>query len=683
MSVSGIDLGNRDPRIRPQDDLYGHVNGAWLESFAMPTDRAADGAFRELHDQAEAQVRDIVAALADAVAGGAPPAADSDEHRIGALYASFMDAEAADAAGADPIRPDLKAVAGAATREDLARVLGVLERTGVGGVFHSWVDTDPADPARYVVNLVQGGIGLPDEAYYREDQFAAVRDAYVTHIATMLALACEGRLPGTPARAAERIYALEAALAASHWDVVASRDDTLTYNPRTMADLAAAAPGFPWRAWLDGLGAPEGSFDRLVVRQPSYLEAMARAWEERELDDWRAWAAWRVVQSRAPLLSSGIVAENFAFTGRILSGTEELRERWKRGISLVEGELGESVGKTYVARHFPAAHKERVSVIVANLLTAYRESITALAWMGPETKAKALAKLGQFTPKIGYPDRWRDFGALRLDPRDLVGNVRAASAFETDRELAKLAGPVDRGEWFMTPQTVNAYYNPGMNEIVFPAAILQPPFFDAGADDAANYGGIGAVIGHEIGHGFDDQGSKYDGEGRLADWWTEADREEFERRTAALIAQYDAYVPRRLAAKAATKATTEAGDDGDPATAPHVNGALTIGENIGDLGGLSIAWRAYRIAVEAGEASEAAEIDGMSPAVRFFSGWAGSWRTEVRDVEEVRRLTTDPHSPAEFRCNGVVRNLAAFHEAYGVEPGDALYLAPEERVTIW
>jgi putative endopeptidase len=487
--------------------------------------------------------------------------------------------------------------------------------------------------------------------------------------------AADGAAEGVP----ERIFELERALAAHHWDAVASRDDSATYNPTTWSELAARAAGFEWEEFASGLGGRRESLERLVVRQPSFVDQMAASWAEAPLEELKLWTVWRVVQARAGLLSEAIVRQNFEFTGKVLSGAQELRERWKRGISLVEGVLGEAVGRWYAARHFPPEHKARVGVIVDNLLGAYRHSIERLDWMGDETKARALDKLALFTPKIGYPDRWRDFSALRVDPADLVGNVRAAHAFETDRELAKAAGPVDRGEWFMTPQTVNAYYNPGMNEIVFPAAILQPPFFDAAADDAANYGGIGAVIGHEIGHGFDDQGSKYDGEGRMVDWWTESDRAEFERRTKALIAQFDAYTPRQLAGQ----------ED-----APHVNGALTIGENIGDLGGLAIAWRAYLLALgadpdhlEEGAAARliasAPVIDSLGAAERFFAGWAQSWRTEVRDAEMIRRLTTDPHSPAEFRCNGVVRNLAAFHAAYGVRAGDALYLAPEDRVTIW
>jgi putative endopeptidase len=532
------------------------------------------------------------------------------------------------------------------------------------------VDNDAKNPEEYKVYLSQSGLGLPDEAYYREDQYAPVRDKYAPHVARMLRLAGVGEGLGHGAdfdadEAAARVLALETKLAAHHWDVVKDRDATLTYNPTTLTELAERAPGFDWKAWATALGAPEGAMDAIVVREPSYAEGLAELWQSEPLADWKLWTAFRLVSARAPYLDDATVEANFDFYGRTLSGAQEVRERWKRGVALVEGALGEAVGEQYVARHFPPSHKERMDVLVANLVAAYRESITALDWMTDETKAKALTKLEKFTPKIGYPVKWRDYSALVVEADDLVGNVRRSNAFDLDRELGKVGKPIDRDEWFMTPQTVNAYYNPGMNEIVFPAAILQPPFFDPDADDAVNYGGIGGVIGHEIGHGFDDQGSKYDGDGRLEDWWTAADREEFEKRTKALIAQYDAFVPAQL------------GPDGQ-----HVNGGLTIGENIGDLGGLSIALKAYRIAL-GGSLDDAPEVDGLSALQRVFLGWAQVWQSKGRDEEVVRRLATDPHSANEFRCNGVVRNVDEFHATYGVQEGDALWLAPEERVRIW
>lgn len=663
---SGIDLDALDPAVRPQDDLYRHVNGRWLASHEIPADRAMDGAFRALHDQAEVHVREIITDLGEQVASGAE-GVGADAAKVGALYASFMDTDRIEALGTTPLQTDLALVAAATTQAELTGTLGALQRTGGAGAVGFWVDNDAKDPERYVAYLYQSGLGLPDEAYYREDQYAPVREKYVPHVARMLALAgvTSETWGATPEDAAARILALETRLAAKHWDVVRDRDADLTYNPRTLAALAEEAPGFDWRAWVLALGAPQGSLDDVVVREPDFAAGFAELWASEPLEDWKLWMVYHLVTARAPYLTDEIVEANFDFYGRTLSGAQEVRDRWKRGVSVVEGALGEAVGAQYVARHFPPAHKARMEELVAYLVAAHRESITTLEWMTEETKEKALAKLEAFTPKIGYPVKWRDYSALVVAADDLVGNVRRAHAFEQDRELGKIGRPLDRDEWFMTPQTVNAYYNPGMNEIVFPAAILQPPFFDPEADDAVNYGGIGAVIGHEIGHGFDDQGSKYDGAGRLEDWWTTTDREEFEKRTKALIAQYDAFRPAQL------------GEDG-----PHVNGALTIGENIGDLGGLSIALKAYRIALGR-PLAEAPVVDGLTGIERVFLGWAQVWQSKGRDEEVVRRIATDPHSPNEFRCNGVVRNVDEFYAAYDVQPGDALYLAPEERVRIW
>ncbi|WP_345347385.1 M13 family metallopeptidase [Rhodococcus olei] len=652
MTRSGIDLTHLDTGTRAQDDLFVHVNGKWLDTYEIPADRAVDGAFRTLYDQAEIDVRAIITEAADA--NGAP---GTDPQRIGDLYRSFMDADAAERAGLDPIADELAEVDAVADRSELAGLLGRLQRTGVGGAIGNYVDTDAKNSARYLVHLTQSGIGLPDESYYREDSYAEIRDAYLAHIEAMLTLA--GR--PDPAGAARRILELETAIAAGHWDVVKRRDAELSYNLVTLDALAAENPGFDWTTWISALGGTSETFAEMVVRQPSFLTSLTELWTARPLDDWKTWAAWKVIHSRAPYLTEALVAEDFAFYGKTLSGTEENRERWKRGVSLVQDLVGESVGKLYVERHFPPAAKARMQELVANLQEAYRRNISDLEWMGPDTRQAALAKLEKFTPKIGYPDKWRDYSTLSIDAGDLVGNYRRGYAHEHDRDLAKLGGPVDRDEWFMTPQTVNAYYNPGMNEIVFPAAILQPPFFDAEADDAANYGGIGAVIGHEIGHGFDDQGAKYDGDGNMIDWWTDDDRTEFGKRTTALIEQYNEFEPKALPGH-------------------KVNGEFTIGENIGDLGGLSIALEAYKIALD-GE--DAPDLDGLSGLQRVFFGWAQVWRTKARNEEAIRRLAVDPHSPPEFRCNGVVRNLDVFHEAFAVEPGDALYLEPERRVKIW
>ncbi|MDR2566496.1 MAG: peptidase M13 [Bifidobacteriaceae bacterium] len=663
MAQSGIVTANFDRSIRPQDDLYRHVNGRWLETFVIPPDRGSDGAFRELRDLSELLTRQIIEDQAP-------------DSLVGALYGSFMDTDRVEALGARPLLPELRQLGSAQSPEALARVLGGLSRSGIGDVVGLYVDTDPGAPDRYVLNLHQSGIGLPDEAYYREDQHARIREAYREHIARMFALVGKD-LPELfevthpyrePAELAERVYRLEECLASAHWDVVKDRDATATYNPTSFDGLRALAPSFPWEEWARAIDGPVGgsaNWDALVLMEPSYVTEMAVTWRDTPLADWKAWAVWRVIAARASLLNEELVEAAFDFNGRTLQGMEQLRDRWKRGVSLVDGYLGELVGRFYVERHFPADHKARMVQLVADLIEAYRRSIQELDWLGEETKAKALAKLAAFTPKIGYPDKWRDYSGLRLEPGDLLNNVRAAAAHETNRELRKLGGPVDRTEWLMNPQTVNAYYNPGLNEIVFPAAILQPPFFDAQAEDAANYGGIGAVIGHEIGHGFDDQGSKYDGAGRLTDWWTDADRQAFEERTKALIAQYDAFsldLP-----------------DG-PA---HVNGALTIGENIGDLGGLAIAWRAYRIALDRAGLSEGPAIDGLTAGERFFYGWSQSWRQKSRPQQEAMLLAVDPHSPPEFRCNGVVRNLDAFYDVFGVAPGDSLYLPPDQRVTIW
>ncbi|MFM9035998.1 MAG: M13 family metallopeptidase [Mycobacterium sp.] len=656
---SGIDLTHLDPAVRPQDDLFGHVNGRWLADYVMPADRATDGAFRQLYDRAEEQVREIIT---DAAA--ASGAVDSDERRIGDLYASVLDADAVERRGPAPLVAEMAPIDRAAGPAELAAVLGRLQRSGVGGGVGVYVSTDAKDSSRYLVHLSQSGLGLPDESYYRDEQHAAILGAYPAHIASMFALVFGGT-PDEYTERAGRVVALETRLAAGHWDVVRRRDADLTYNLRGFAELPGFAPGFDWPAWISALGAAPGAVAEVVVRQPDYLSSFAELWSSAEFTDWQDWARWRLIHARAAVLPSALVEEDFEFYGRTLSGTEQIRERWKRAVSVVESLMGDAVGRLYVERHFPPDAKARMDVLVANLREAYRESITNLDWMTPATRARALAKLDSFTAKIGYPARWRDYSALVVSRDDLYGNVIRGAEVETDRELAKLGGPVDRDEWFMTPQTVNAYYNPGMNEIVFPAAILQPPFFDAGADDAANYGGIGAVIGHEIGHGFDDQGSKYDGDGHLLDWWTDEDRREFGARTAMLIEQYENYVPRDLA--------------GRP-DSPHVQGAFTVGENIGDLGGLSIALLAYRLSL-GGRAAPV--IDGLTGLQRVLFGWAQVWRTKSRPAEAVRRLAVDPHSPPEFRCNGVIRNIDAFYDAFGVTEDDALYLDPPQRVRIW
>lgn len=656
---SGIDLSYVDAGTRPQDDLFGHVNGRWLAEYEIPADRAADGAFRVLFDRAEAQVRDLITGVSESAGESVAPG--TDEQRIGDLYASFLDEDAVERRGVQPLLDELAAIDNADDPDALAVAVGALQRTGVGGGVRVYVDTDEKNSTRYLLHANQSGIGLPDESYYRDEQHAELLAGYPDHIGRMFALVYGGA-PADHGQAAARIVALESKLAAAHWDVVKRRDADLTYNLRTFADLQTDAPGFDWSGWVGALGSTPDAVAELVVRQPDYLTAFAALWRSEEFDDWKLWARWRLIHARAGILTDALVAEDFAFYGRALTGAEQIRERWKRGVALVESMLGDAVGKLYVQRHFPPEAKARIDALVANLREAYRVSIENLDWMTPETRQRALVKLDKFTAKVAYPAKWRDYSALVIDRDDLYGNYQRGYAVNHDRELAKLGGPVDRDEWFMTPQTVNAYYNPGMNEIVFPAAILQPPFFDPEADDAANYGGIGAVIGHEIGHGFDDQGAKYDGDGNLVDWWTDDDRAEFGARTKALIEQYDVYTPRGL-------------DNGH-----HVNGAFTVGENIGDLGGLSIALLAYQLSLGG---RPAPVIDGLTGEQRVFFGWAQVWRAKSREAETIRRLAVDPHSPPEFRCNGVIRNIDAFYEAFGVDESDGLYLEPQRRVRIW
>ncbi len=652
-----------DDRIRPQDDLFGQVNGGWLDTVEIPPDLSSVGGFIDLVLESEAEVGDILReASAAAASGAAEPG--TDRRKIGDLFASFLDEERAEALGAEPLADDLAAIAALDSVDGLAALLGRLQRAGGTGLVGAYVNTDDRRSDRYVVNVVQGGLGLPDEAYYRDESLAPIREAYRAHLAATFELL--GRTADEAADAAARTYALEERLAASHWDKVRCRNVLETYNLLTLDEVRSTAPGFDWTVWLSELagGADPATdapaIDELLVRQPSYLESLSGTLAEVPLDDWKDWLTFHTTRHASPYLSSAFVERNFDFYGRTLSGSEEMRERWKRGADLCGRALGEAVGAEFVARVFPPEAKVLMEVLVDNLVEAYRVSIGRLEWMTDTTRARALDKLALFRPKIGYPDEWRDYSALRIERDDLVGNVRRSQEFETDRQLAKLGGPVDRGEWFMTPQTVNAYYNPGTNEICFPAAILRPPFFDLGADPALNYGGIGAVIGHEIGHGFDDQGSQYDGEGNMVDWWTDDDRARFKDLADTLIAQYDGFEPRALAGKT-------------------VNGALTVGENIGDLGGLTIALLAYELSLD-GE--EPPVIDGMSGRERLFRNWARIWRVKVRRERAEQLLTIDPHSPAEFRAN-IVRNLDEFHETFGTEPGDGLWLDPSERVRIW
>nr|WP_193613078.1 M13-type metalloendopeptidase [Nocardioides lijunqiniae] len=634
-----------NPDIRPQDDLFGHVNGRWLDEVEIPSDRSSWGPFVQLADAAEDHVRTIIEDLA----AGEPR--DEDARKIGDLFASFMDTAAIDKLGTRPVRPLIDAVAALRDVRDLAAFLGEFERLGGHGVFGSYVDTDDRKSDRYLFHLTQGGLGLPDESYYRDDKFAEQREAYVGYLTRLLELGGHE----DASAAAATILELDTQLAAGHWERAETRDVQKTYNLMTAAELKELCPAFDWDAYVTNLGGSDETIAEVCVRQPSYFAHLSTVLDSVPLEDWKAWLLAHVLRSAAPYLTDDFVETNFDFYGRTLNGTPELRARWKRGVALVEGALGEAVGKEYVARHFPPRSKELMDDLVANLLAAYRDSISTLDWMTEETKQRAYDKLGTFRPKIGYPEKFRDYSALSISAGDLLGNVAAASAFETDRQLAKIGSPVDLDEWFMLPQTVNAYYNPGTNEICFPAGILQKPFFSPDAHPAENYGGIGAVIGHEIGHGFDDQGAQYDGSGNLNDWWTADDKAAFEVKSTALVAQYDAFEPRALAGE-------------------KVNGSLTVGENIGDLGGLTIGHKAFVIS-EGGDAS-------VEDRRSLFLNWAYVWRTKRRTEQERQYLTIDPHSPPEFRAN-IVRNLDEFHEVFETREGDGLWIDPAERVRIW
>ena len=647
LSAAGLDFSHQDQAVRPQDDLYRHFNGGWLKTAQIPADRASDGAFITLRIQSEARVREIIEG-----------ATGSDEAtKIANIYKSFMDAAAVNAKGGSPIAAELAEVDSIASLSDFISTLSKLEAKGTSGIFGTFIYADMKDASTNIMYLQQGGISLPDEAYYRDEKYADIRTAYVSHIEAMFTLAGVA----DPAGNAAKVMALETSIARHHWDQVKDRDATLTYNKLNRAEVKALMPAFDWELYLTDGEIPAIVLDSVIVQQPSFFEGLGTILADFDAAAWKAWLKWHIISGAAPYLSDDFTNENFAFFGKTLSGTPELRERWKRAVSMIEGSLGEAVGKVYVHKYFPAEAKARMGKLVANLIEAYRISINELAWMSPDTKVKALEKLGKFRPKIGYPDKWRDYSALQTTPDDLYGNVGRVVKFQRDHELSKIGKPVDRDEWHMAPQTVNAYYNPVMNEIVFPAAILQPPFFGLDHDDAVNYGAIGAVIGHEIGHGFDDQGSKYDGDGALNNWWTDADRAAFEERTKALIAQYDALIP-------------------EEAPDVTVNGALTIGENIGDLGGLAIAFKAYQISL-GGKPSPV--IEGMSGEKRLMLSWAQVWRAKVRPEEMRRRIATDPHSPAEFRCNQILKNFAPFYQEFGVTDKDALWLEEQARVQIW
>jgi len=648
--ISGIDLSTIDHTVRPQDDLYQHINGAWLKATEIPDDRPLEGTFTALRDGSEIAVRDIIE---EAAAKGGD--ATGIERKIGGLYSSFMDEATVEGKGMEPIRGRLAEVFATASARDLIALAGRLFRKDVGGLFYIYPAPDAGNPDRVLLYTGQGGLGLPDESYYRDGKFAPIVAAYTAHVEKMFELAGVA----DPKGAAARVVGLETKLASHHWDNVTLRDPQKTYNLKTAEEAAGL---FPLLAtWFDAAGIDADKRTEIVVSTPDFFAGAAGLLDEVPVSTWQEWLAMRVVSAAAPYLSSEFVDANFAFYGTTISGTPRNKDRWKRGVAVVEAGLGEAVGQIYVARHFPESHKARMQTLVANLIEAYRRSINDVSWMGEDTKAEALRKLEAFRAKIGYPDEWIDYSAVEIDPEDLLGNVERAHNADVDRHLDEVGKPVDRNKWLMTPQTVNAYYHPMMNEIVFPAAILQPPFFTADADDAVNYGGIGAVIGHEIGHGFDDQGSQFDGGGALRNWWTDQDRQAFEALTARLVAQYDALSP-------------------TAAPGHHVNGRLTLGENIGDLAGLTIAYKAYLISLDGREPEV---LDGLTGQQRFFASWAAGWRQVIRQEEAIRRLATDPHSPNEFRTNAIAKNLDPFHEAFDVTEDDGMWMPAAERVSIW
>ena len=647
----GLEKAAFKESVRPQDDLFRHVNGKWLDETEIPEDKAIHGSFHMLADDSELAVKEI---LEEASKNPSPGVSQ----QIGDLYACFMDEDHIESLGAKPLEPELARVEAVETITELFRLIGELESEGVGGFWGSYVDNDPGNPERYLLHFYQGGLGLPDRDYYFDEKYEDIRKDYLPHLEKMLSLA---NVPDAAARA-KSIYELETKIAQLHWNRVDSRDAEKTYNLHSLQDLKDLASGIPWDEYISALGKGESLLEWNVVMMPSFFEGFAKLASEENLEAMKDALRMDLIRGYAPYLSKDLVAERFEFYGKKLTGAPMNRPRWKRAVSLVEGSLGEAIGQIYVDKHFPPEAKQQMDALVDYLIQAYEQSIKSLDWMTDETKQKALTKLSKFTPKIGYPVRWKDYSSINISRDHLIENVKAVSRWEFDYHAGKIGSPIDRDEWHMTPQTVNAYYNPGLNEIVFPAAILQPPFFSPEADPAENFGGIGAVIGHEIGHGFDDQGSKYDGDGRLVSWWTEDDRKAFEARTKSLIDQFSALTPAQLDEKY------------------KVNGELTIGENIGDLGGLGIAWKAYLISL-AGQ--EPPVIDGLTAAQRFLMSWAQCWRNKGRDEITIQRLAVDPHSPPEFRANQVVKNLDIYHEAFEVSEEDQMWLAKDDRVVIW
>ena len=647
---SGLLLNNFDRTVRPQDDLYRFVNGTWLKNTEIPADKSNYGAFTLLSDEAEKNLRVIVeeAAAANAAAG-------TDQQLIGDYYSSFMDEAKIEQLGMKPLQPELDRIAAISDRKQLLDYLARAQLLMIDNPIGAQVFADAKNPDLNTLWVTQSGLGLPERDYYFSDEkrFVEIRAAYEKHIDNVLKLA--GRKDS--AAVAKEIMAFETRIAKASWPAVKMRDIEKLYNPVTVADAEKATPGIDWSTWLTQMTLPGSG--QMVLTQPDYFQEVGKAVNDVPLTTWKDYLALRTIDAYSPYLSKAFVDENFDFYQRTLSGTPQIKPRWKRALGELEGSTGDLLGKEYVKRHFPPEAKQRMDGLVANLLKAFDTSIDELAWMGPETKQQAHDKVRNFTVKIGYPTKWKDYTGLVTSKDDLLGNVLRAREVNVKRELVKVGQPVDKTEWGMTPQTVNAYYNPLANEIVFPAAILQPPFFDMQADDAVNYGGIGAVIGHEISHGFDDQGRKFDGKGVLRDWWTDKDNELFMARANSLVKQYNAF---------------------SPIPGMNVNGELTLGENIGDLSGLAVAHKAYQIALDG---QQAPVLDGFTGDQRFFVGWGQVWARKYREDELRKRLLTDPHSPSEYRANGILRNMPAFTKAFDVKEGDKMYLPQDQVVRIW
>ncbi|WP_395403814.1 M13 family metallopeptidase [Pseudoduganella sp. UC29_106] len=647
---SGIELANMDKSVRAQDDFYSYLNGHWMKTAEIPADRSAWGTGAQLVEDIQPRLRQLIE---DAAAKASTPEAK----KVGDLFASTMDEARADQLGLTPLNAERARIAAITDKSQLAEQFAHMSRLAVTSPFDVSIHQDNKDSTRYVADLAQSGLSMPDRDYYLKKDDPKLADTlakYEAHVARMMTLAGDQNAAAT----AKAIVALETKLAEIQWTKVELRDPIKAYNKFEIAKLNELAPSFKWNAWLERANVA-GKVKDVIVGQPTYIKGLDKVLQDVPLQDWKSYMDYQLLRAYAPVLSKAFVDEHFAFYGTVLTGATENRPRWKRSVTLTQSALGEAVGKLYVEKYFPPEAKARMEELVKNLLLAYKESINKLDWMSPATRKEAQAKLAKFTPKIGYPSKWRDYSSLDVKRDDLVGNVMRWHDFDHLRETNKLGKPIDREEWLMTPQEVNAYYNPEMNEIVFPAGILQPPYFDMSADDAVNYGSIGAVIGHEISHGFDDQGSQYDGDGNLRNWWTEQDHKKYKERTEILVKQYGSF---------------------EALPGYKVNGELTLGENIGDNSGMAIAYKAYKLSLKG---KKAPVIDGFTGDQRFYMGWTQVWRVKYRDAALIARIKADPHSPGQFRANGTLRNQPAFYDAFKVKPGDKMYLSPKERAIIW